>query len=302
VAISNKLNSIGLNNYNYFIRTRDKQNPYLSITDLNDIVGLGVSSFKINGSEYLLQGSEIRFELIDSDGNQLPISGVTNLVKGTSRVVSFQLSDNVPNGTVRLYIAATLDKFVEGGIEENIPPRYEGIENFLFEYNLILDKSRTNSDEIIFRKQPTLEITPLLRVVRNVSKSSETTSTLTGVVGEYRYIPELFSYEVFIDSAPDTYNVSMNGGTITISNGLGLTLEGIVEVYDDSTIVALLKNPDIETFTVNEFRGILGYDERAEIEFTISYTTIPNIGENKVQEKAIASIRIKDMGVVSGDV
>ena len=298
MSINNPLNPLNLSNGTYFIRTSDTQNPYLGIRGLDDIVSKGVFSFLINGSSYLQQGTDIQFEAIDSGGNQISINGVRNLLKGTSRVISFEIDDRISNGEGTLYISANLDSYLENDVETDIPTTFQNTSNFLFEYKFQIDKTRVNTDEIIFRKPPILTITPSLKTVRDITKTSTTTSTLSGDVKQYYYDESTSSYTILIESASGTYSFDMNGGIATITNSLGLTIQGIVNVVDSSTIFTTIQNPDIEVYSKEEFKGILS----SPLSFTISYITIPDISEVRLQETAVATIDIKDMGVVSGDV
>jgi len=298
VSINNPLNPLNLSNGTYFIRTSDTQNPYLGIRGLNDVVGLGVYSFLLDGSNFLQKGADIKFEIKDSNGNIVPISGVRNIVKGTSRIISFEINDDVPNGQATLYIATQLNTFSEGGIEETIPNNFVNTDNFLFEYRFQVDKTRPNTDEIIFRKPPVLTVTPTIKTVRNITKTNTTTSSITATVDNYFYSEEQFSYTLLVTTSSSTFSFDMDGGVAAITNNVDLTIRGLVNIIDDSRAYITVKNPDIERYTKGEFRGILS----SPITFTISYNTIPSISETRLQESAIADIQITDMGVVSGDV
>ena len=298
MSIDNPLNPLNLSNGTYFIKTSDTQNPYLGIRGLNDVVGLGVYSFLLDGSQFLQKGTDVKFEIKDSNDNIVSISGVRNIIKGTSRVISFEITDDVPNGTATLYIATQLNSFDEGGIIEDIPSNFIGIDNFLFEYRFQVDKTRPNTDEIIFRKPPQLTVTPTIKTVRNITKTNNTTSSINATVDDYFYSEEQFSYTLFVTAPSSTFSFDMDGGIASISNSLGLNLKGLVNIVDGSRAYITVKNPDIQRYTKGEFRGILS----SPITFTISFNTIPDISNTRLQESAIADIQITDMGVVSGDV
>jgi len=158
----------------YFLPTeRNKNNPYLNLHGLDDVVGSGLHSFYIQGSDFLARGSEILFEIVDSSGAIIDIAGVRDLLSGNSSVVSFEVDTTAVDGNATMYVSAVLSNYVDSnGVRTTIPADWSDVPNILFEYNFIVNKSRANTDDVIFRKTPHAVITPSVKNVVRVQKDT----------------------------------------------------------------------------------------------------------------------------------
>jgi len=140
---------------------------------LDDVVGSGLHSFYIQGSDFLARGSEILFEIVDSSGAIIDIAGVRDLLSGNSSVVSFEVDTTAVDGNATMYVSAVLSNYVDSnGVRTTIPADWSDVPNILFEYNFIVNKSRANTDDVIFRKTPHAVITPSVKNVVRVQKDT----------------------------------------------------------------------------------------------------------------------------------
>lgn len=290
---------LDLREQNYFLEFTTSQNPYLGITGLDDIVSSGRYSFLINGSKYLKEDSVIRFEAIDSEGNLIFISGIRNLLRGTARVVSFEVNDDIKNGIAKIYVSAILATYDDNGEEVSVPDEFLDTENILLTHTFQIDKTRVNTDEIIFRRPPQLSITPTLRKVRTILKPTVTSSTITADIREYQYDSSRSKFELKIESRDNDIVLDMDNSPITITN-TPIDIEGgIINVTGlIKQGILTIPNPDIEKYGKEDFKNLL----QSPITFTVRYDNFTQYNLVKLQEAAFADVVISNMETVSGDV
>lgn len=309
MGIREKITPKNLNVQQYFIRTNNRQNPYLLITGLDDVVGSGVYSFIIHGSSFLLQDSEVRFEAIDSRGNQISIAGVRNILKGNSRVVSFTIDDTIEDGEATIYVAAVLEDYLtDRGLVESVPQQFSGDENLLFTFRFDIDKEKNNNDEIIFKRPPVAVVTPKIKKVRTITKPdvSETVTEAEIVRTFYNSSRRELQVTVF-DETGTKFKREMDGKEVTITNAdIDLPGTKIFTAGRKNTALFKIPNPDVSEYTGTELISLLpdavGEEENAKLSFTIDYNRLAQYNLVKLQEAAFATFDFRNLTTVSGDV
>jgi hypothetical protein len=290
-----------LNNNIYFIRTTELQNPYIQITGFNEIVGSGMHSFLIDADDYVQLGSEVIFEIIDSAGNAIKIAPIRDLVRGTSRVVSFPIDERVANGAATLYVAVILDEYIDdSGNRQPVPNNFRDSHNLLLTQKLQVDKSIPNTDEIIFRKPPKISITTSKQPVNKVLKSNIITQEISGSISDKKFDVSRTNLTLSLTNLSAPLIREMENSNVTITNPSEIQFPGAkIKTTGNSNISKIVvPNPDIDRYSSAQFKGYFN----DEISFKVSYVTFPEFQGTEIKNTSFATVSIKDMSTVSGDV
>jgi len=232
------LSKLQLSDQTYFIRTDVLQNPYIQITGFNEIVGTGLHSFFIDANNFVDLGSEIIFEIVDSRGNTVSISPIKDLLRGTSRVVSFSIDNEVSNGPATLYVATVLNEYIDNNASRQpVPNNFKEAHNLLVSKQFQIDKSLPNTDEIIFKKPPTLEVTSSIQPVKKVKTN---TISNKSVSGKLQYKPKAASKQnpnFTNPSKTETFDLQFSDArtrTFRFASELGIDIPSLID-YDQNT-------------------------------------------------------------------
>ena len=96
-----------LSSFNTFIIDTNPNSDYFRITEFKESFSGGKNGFLIEGSEYLLESTEIKIEIIDVDGNPVywePGNGIPEYYEGTSKVVAVYIYDDTPIGQATITV------------------------------------------------------------------------------------------------------------------------------------------------------------------------------------------------------
>ena len=102
----NKL--LGLENIDVLIDDRETSR-FITITDMPQSLPQGKSSFLIEVSPYIKEGTELQFDFVDSKGQSIYTEPVSDYLEGTSRTVSVEIYDDTVAGIATLIIVGELE-------------------------------------------------------------------------------------------------------------------------------------------------------------------------------------------------
>lgn len=279
---------------------RNTNNPYLNLSGIDDVVSNGLHSFYIHGSDYLLRGSEILFEIIDSEGNPVSIAGVRNLLSGNSRVVSFEIDKDIKEGEATLYIAAVLNEYSdENGERILVPEDWFNIPNFLFEFKFIINKSLPNTDDVVFRKTPQIEVTPVIKEAVVVQK--DTIQVGSNTIYDYSN----FTYTGSLQQNSNSYK-NVNGTILSVAkDDTGYVVVGDLDDYKNN-VFKLDANGDIDDSIIfPRIRGgvvrDVAYEEvSGDYFFVGDFDTVDDIEYNKfirVTSNGLLDLSVDDVNI-----
>ena len=151
-----------LSGYNTFIKDKDPNSQYFKISKFSEIFTAGKNLFLLEGSECLKESTELKIEIVDSEGGTLyvePGRGVPDYYEGNSVVLSSHVYEDTPVGPGKITILGELkDYFDENGIKRPIPSDWENAYNVKWEREFFINKNMKNAAPVIFYKRPVIEI------------------------------------------------------------------------------------------------------------------------------------------------
>jgi len=153
----NKL--LGLEKIDVLIDERDTSR-HIIITDMPQSLPQGKSSFLIEVSPYMKEGTELQIDFMDSAGNSIYVEPVQNYLEGSSRTLSVEVYDSTSAGIATIIIVGELDKVpIEPGSYsevEDVPEEFQGHYNVRLTREVIINTAEINVQPIKFYSSPRL--------------------------------------------------------------------------------------------------------------------------------------------------
>jgi len=307
-----KLLPLNLRTYDVLIEDTSENSAYFNITRLPSQFTGGRNSFLIGGSAFLQDGSEIKIEILDSQGNTIYQSMVLNYIEGSSRMITVEIYDTTPSGFATLTIMGKAIRQANGA---TIPGDWRDVYNVRWTKQVLVDYNIKNTSPIKFLNQPTATLVEnrflninsssfdtntslftasLLPLVKSTLQVGYTIRAISPTLFSPEYLTGRITGSLVIGNGPQA-NVNLpitkiRSNTLMFSNG-GLISSsinnGIIKRLDPFYSGSFTASFDGETYPVTT-SAVLQYNTVAT-----SSTNIPI---------SYANIRIFDMDTVSGEI
>jgi hypothetical protein len=291
--------STNLTYYETFVVDTNPNSDYFKITEFKDTFTGGKNGFLIEGSEHLMESTEIKVEIIDVNGNPIyyePGNGVPEYYEGLSKVIAVYVYEDTPIGDAKITVLGELKSYKDGVNVKDIPDNWKGVYNVKWEKSFKVNRLLPNEDTVRFYKRPNVNITEITKPIFSTALS---TITQTGSLSGTPITPEegqpLVNYKL-----PTFYKLKIDDNTNwtgSIANTYiqipELAYSGLVDnVINNKEL--LVKNPYTLDGYVAPFSN-LGY--------TASFSYFEGIGLTaSALTGSFAKINISDLTTFVGDV
>ncbi len=235
---------LNLSNFQTFIVDNNPLSQYFKISELGDLLTAGKNGFLIEGSTFLKPSTEIKIEVLDTEGNPLfvePGEGIPEYYEGLSKLIGVYVYEDTPIGIGKITILGELDTWLdENGFPQPIPEDWAGIYNVKWERDIKINKNIPNETRVRFVRRPEIIIEELNEsfysrnlvnatqtdgLVRGIALTPTEGTTLRGYRGGIRYLVQKQSGG-FLD-----------GGTFISVTGTGIQNAEVVEYLNSSSVV-----------------------------------------------------------------
>jgi hypothetical protein len=126
-----------LTSFGTFLVDTNPNSTYFKITEFKDSFTGGKNGFLIEGSEHLMESTEIKIQILDVNGNPIyyePGNGVPEYYEGTSKVIAVYIYEDTPIGTAKITVLGELKTYLdEGGTVLPIPDDWKNVYNVKWE-------------------------------------------------------------------------------------------------------------------------------------------------------------------------
>ena len=202
-----------LSTYKTFITDTAPNSIYFRISDFSEIFTGGKNGFLIEGSEHLLESTEVKIQIVDVNGNSVynePGDGIPEYYEGINKIVSVHVYEDTPIGQAKITILGELKTYIdENGIVRDIPDDWKGVYNVKWERTFTLNKNLSNEDLVRFYRRPQISITEL---VKPLYSAGFVTKTQTGLAFGQPLVPtENTSITNF--NSPTSYRIKIPNNT-----------------------------------------------------------------------------------------
>ena len=256
-----------LTNFKTFIVDEKSDSEYFRITDFSDTLTGGKNGFLIEGSEYLMESTELKIELTDVNDNPIyyePGDGIPEYYEGISKVVSIHIYNDTPIGLGKITILGELKEYEDNGVKKTVPFDWRGTYNVKWERTFQVNKNLSNEDKVRFYRRPKVNIE---EIIKPIFVSNPDIITQTGSVDGVSLVPsENTKLNQF--SLPTSYLLKINTGSHnadTASRWTGsaenqtIEIEGlnysptITEIVNDTELV--VSTPYADNNVVKSFKN-----------------------------------------------
>ncbi|MEK9767354.1 MAG: hypothetical protein VW683_00420 [Betaproteobacteria bacterium] len=137
--------------YTVLIEDLASYSEYFRITDFNPQFTAGRNGFLIAGTFRLKPGSDIKIEIIDSNGAPVFNAPIRNYVEGGSRLIQAEVYSDTPAGPGRLIIMGQAETFPNG---QPVPSEWANKYNVRWTVPIHIEPKRNNTNKIRFYSYP----------------------------------------------------------------------------------------------------------------------------------------------------
>ena len=226
-----------LTTYNTFVTDTNPNSTYFRITEFKDTFTGGKNGFLIEGSEHLMESTEIKIEILDVEGNPIyyePGNGVPEYYEGISKVIAVYIYEDTPIGNAKITILGELKTYIDSdGIKQNVPDEWKNVYNVKWEKTFKANRLLSNEDKVRFYKRPIVNIT---EIVKPIFSNVATTITKKGLINGSPLAPQL-SASLTNYTAPTSYLLTTTDDTFWTASIVGTYL-----TFDDISYNPLVAN------------------------------------------------------------
>jgi hypothetical protein len=231
-----------LTEYGTFVTDQLPSSIYFRISEFKDTFTGGKNGFLIEGSEHLLESTEIKIEIIDVNGNPIyyePGDGIPEYYEGLSKLVAVYIYEDTPIGIANITILGELKTYIDSeGNVQPIPEEWKGIYNVKWQKEFKVNRLIANEDRVRFYKRPQVSITELIKpLYSNVVAQKTNTGTVSGIplaplenqpLSEYS-LPTSYLLTITDNGVYNAWSSSIVGNTISVpSLGYTTTADDII--------------------------------------------------------------------------
>jgi hypothetical protein len=294
-----------LTSFGTFLVDTNPNSTYFKITEFKDTFTGGKNGFLIEGSEHLMESTEIKIQILDVNGNPIyyePGNGVPEYYEGTSKLVAVYVYEDTPIGTAKITVLGELKTYIdEGGVVLPIPEEWKNVYNVKWEKEFKVNRLLSNEDKVRFYRRPEVTITEIVKpIFNNVTTIVVQTGSLSGQAQAPRLGESINDY-----NAPTTYLLEIEDSTnwtgSIVGNSINVPALGYNAVVDSviNNKQVLVRNPYTEASSLGSSIVANFLDEG----YTASFNYIEGVNNLKTAlTGSFAKIVLSDLTTFVGDV
>jgi hypothetical protein len=289
-----------LNTYQTFVDDTAPNSEYFRITEFKETFTGGKNGFLIEGSQYLQQGTEIKIQILDVNGDPIyyePASGTPEYYEGISTLIAVYVYEDTPIGLANITILGELKKYIdEDGIERDIPDEWKGVYNVKWESNFKVNRLIRNEDRVRFYRRPQVNIDEIVKpIFSNVVSVLTKSGSLNGIPQTPIEGTNLTNYRL-----PTSYLLRLNDGSAWTGSVVGSTIS-IPELNYTPQAAEVLNNTDLIVTNPHTVGNIVTSFLSAS--FTASFNYVEGVDNLATAlTGSFAKIKISELTTFVGDV
>ncbi len=297
-----------LTSFGTFLVDTNPTSTYFKITEFKDTFTGGKNGFLIEGSEHLMESTEIKIQILDVNGNPIyyePGNGVPEYYEGTSKLVAVYVYEDTPIGTAKITVLGELKTYLdEGGAVLPIPDDWKNVYNVKWEKEFKVNRLLSNEDKVRFYRRPQVTINEIVKpIFNNVTTTVVQTGSLSGQAQAPRLGEPLSDY-----NAPTTYLLEIEDSTnwtgSIVGNAINVPALGYSAVVDSviNNKQVLVRNPYTEASPLGSAYSPIVTNFLDE-GYTASFNYVEGVNNLKTAlTGSFAKIVLSDLTTFVGDV
>ena len=288
-----------LSSYGTFILDTEPNSKYFKITEFKDTFTGGKNGFLIEGSQHLMQNTEIKIQVLDVEGNPLYVeygNGIPEYYEGTSKIAAVYVYEDTPIGEATITILGELKTYLDdGGVILDIPNEWKGNYNVKWNKTFKINRLVSNEDKVRFYKRPKVSIT---EIVKPLFSTTFANVTKKGFVKGTPIVPvEATSISDF--KLPTSYKLTTTDNTAWTGSMVGSAIE-LTDLGYTATISDVLNKNEILVTQPYSQNGLVSSFSNQR--YTSSFNYIEGVSNIATAlTGSFAKIQLTDLTTFVGD-
>jgi hypothetical protein len=276
--IQKKSPKLNLSNFQTFVVDAKANSEYFRLSEVPDTLTSGKNGFLIEGSVYLKPSTEIKIEVLDTNGEPLFVQfgdGIPEYYEGLSKLISIHVYQDTPIGVGKITILGEAETYLdENGIIKPIPEEWSGIYNVKWEKEIKINKNLLNESKVRFIKRPQIIIEELGESFysKTITKNIQNEGTANGIPVIPSVGTNLSNYAGSILYYVKNNNVPFQDGAVSISiSGSQIQSASILDYINQYTLLINVPHTSSKNI-VSEFRNLsysLNYETSNTVESSL---------------------------------
>ena len=191
----------------FIVEEGGRSYDYFGFTNIPDELSAGRNLLALTGTKNLVPGSEIAIEVLDANGDLIPVKTFDHIGFGNKRVFSIEVGERVPEGDAVITVVGVSKGKVgynahsKKDLSELPPNNYRGKFNIRWQKRLNCYPRKRNNSELIFFPNPDITIDEIKRPYWKLNYNQDLATTpLNQATGSFCLTaPFTNSQEVRID-------------------------------------------------------------------------------------------------------
>jgi len=187
-----------LKDYQVYYNDNDATSKFFQISTFPEKFTSGKNSFLITGTELLLPTTPVAIEVLDVNGDALPVEIPDILINGTDRMIVINISTDSYYGKGLVTIL---------GQARDVPKQWKSVYNVKWQKEVIINPSLNNETDVVFVNDPKLYVTEIYDNEGDISKERYVATNykqglVYSKVGKSYLVPTQFSYYLYLQDGP----------------------------------------------------------------------------------------------------
>jgi len=288
-----------LTSFQTFLVDTAPTSTYFRITEFKDTFTGGKNGFLIEGSQHLMESTEIKIQMLDVNGNSIyyePGNGVPEYYEGVSKLVAVYVYEDTPIGQAKITVLGELKTYIdEGGVVRDVPDEWKGVYNVKWEKEFKVNRLISNEDKVRFYRRPQVTIN---EIVKPIFANIVAPVVQKGFVDGFAQVPS--QGEKLTDyTLPTNYLIQINDGGAWTGSVVGTDIEftdlGFISKADD--VISKTDLTVVNPYTIN---GIV--QDFSNQRYTASFNYVEGVDNLKTAlTGSFATITLSDLTTFVGD-
>jgi hypothetical protein len=286
----------------YLVDTSATSPALFVIKEFPTQLNAGKNLFKLHGHpRNLREDSSLYIEILDYNNEPIQHEIAELSEEDGSVVIVIYIYETTPPGNCTVTVVGEA-LYVE---DKLVPTEWQFRSNVMWQRNVLVNSSKTNTAEIVFDTKPTITIQEQISV--QLDRTYDTTQTVIYNTGSVQFISNNDTPTLIVNNG--VFTPDMIGGTVTIptpSNPTPISKYITGSIQFESIIDKVLSTSSIllrSEYLIDPSQSIYGhrYDNFDSSAYSIKYESTPTYVSTENSE-SYALIEINDLQPISGDI
>ena len=270
-----------LKDYNVYYNDTDANSKFFQVSQFPEKFTSGKSYFLITGTELLTPTTPVLIEVLDVNGNRLPVEVPNILINGTDRMIIVGISSTSYYGKGSVTIL---------GQAVDVPKEWKNVYNVKWTKDVVINPALSNDGDVLFINDPQIYFTEVYDESRIISNEI--------------YIPTVYAQGVMysktgksgLEPAQYSYKLYLKDGPLLTQNAL---FDGLDYWDTSSAYISDVTASDSKLYFSQSY-GLFGITEGVTQNFSMSANVVYTLNAEFKGTESVLGSSVASVAVYSG--